>query len=887
MKRGKKLIGLGIAIILGLSLILIPVASRLSPVQAAVSWTKSGTVTLDNEKYVVDACVIRDGSTYKMWYTHVKKDLSISDIVDVVKTLNLDNIVSDIADLDLAQFLNDLDDLTGDVRDILDLLDGISTVIGYATSTNGVTWAVQQSEVTGLTVSSAAWRGVGAPCVIWDATANSYKMWYTRPRTDLTQTSLETILNNIASTNTITRKNAILDLMDSVSTVIGYASSTNGADWTVLNSEVLAGSSNNTLDSVGDPCVIKNSDTDYQMWYTRAMTDLTETTLDTILADIANFGIADLLAILDGTSTVIGYATSNNGVTWTVPDSQVLPETSGGAWDSVADPSVVKTDTSYEMWYTNVNTNLVEANLHTLASVIDGWDIVGLWTTLKNEGLADFIVDLVALDLDTIKNVLSDTSTVIGYATSGDGTNWTVQNSQHLVGSSITPWCGVAAPSVVRTGDRYEMWYTEGIGELTWQNLLDLLFGDNLPIGYAYYTPPAPSEPRPRPPPLGITDVSDVVTGEGVFTEDVIAESEDGMCELFLEESTIGLTEEGEPLSEISMVEMEEPPAPPEDSNVIGLIYDFGPDGATFDPSITLTWSYDPNDIPEGVAEENLVIAIWDEEAGEWVELEDIIVDPETNTITAKVSHFSAFTILSYTRSAVFVSSGLSATPTEVNIGGSVTISVLIANASDLTGSYEVALKIDNVVVATKEVTLAGGASQEVTFTTSKDVAGTYSIDVSGLTGSFAVKEEVVPPVVPLVPATFAISNLFISPTEVDIGEEVTISVLIANTGELTGSYEVALKIDNVAVATKEVVLAGGASQEVTFTTSNDVAGTYSIDVSGLTGSFTVKEEVVPPVVPPEEVTEAIAWWVWLIIGLVSAVIVGSAVWMVVRRRRA
>jgi len=268
MKRGKKLIGLAIAVILGLSLILIPVASRLSPVQAAVTWRKSGEVILDNEKYVVDAWVIKESSTsYKMWYTHVKKDLSISDIVDVVKDLTLGNIVSDIANLDLSQFLNDLDDLTTeDVRDILDLLNGIGTVIGYATSTNGVTWAVQQSEVTGLTVSSAAWRGVGAPCVIWDATANKYKMWYTRPKTDLTQTSLETILNNIASTNTTTRKNAILDLLDSTSTVIGYATSDNGANWAVQDSEVLPGSSSSVWDSVGAPSVIKNDATYYEMF---------------------------------------------------------------------------------------------------------------------------------------------------------------------------------------------------------------------------------------------------------------------------------------------------------------------------------------------------------------------------------------------------------------------------------------------------------------------------------------------------------------------------------------------------------------------------------------------------------------------------------------------
>ncbi len=116
---------------------------------------------------------------------------------------------------------------------------------------------------------------------------------------------------------------------------------------------------------------------------------------------------------------------------------------------------------------------------------------------------------------------------------------------------------------------------------------------------------------------------------------------------------------------------------------------------------------------------------MWDEGAGEWVNL-DSIVDPETNTITAEVSHFTAFTVLAYTRPAAFVASDLSISPAEVDIGETVTISVLVTNIGDLTGSYEVSLKVDNVVVATKEITLAGGASQKVTFTTTKDVAGTY-----------------------------------------------------------------------------------------------------------------------------------------------------------------
>jgi hypothetical protein len=228
-------------------------------------------------------------------------------------------------------------------------------------------------------------------------------------------------------------------------------------------------------------------------------------------------------------------------------------------------------------------------------------------------------------------------------------------------------------------------------------------------------------------------------------------------------------------------------------------------------------------------------------------------------------------------------------TPAEVDIGKSVTISVLVANTGGLTGSYEVTLKIAYVAVATKRVTLAGGASQRVSFTTTKGVAGTYSVGVSGLTGSFTVKEEVIPPVVqpvvPPVPAAFSIGSLVISPFEVDVGKSVTIGVLVTNTGDLSGSYEVTLKIDNVVVATKEVTLAGGTSQQVTFTTTGDIAGTYSVDVNGLTETFTVEGEVIPPVVPPA-VPKAINWR--LIGGIIAGVIaISVVVWQAIVPRRA
>ena len=490
MKRGKNLIGLGVAVILGLSLILIPVLNRTSPAEAAVTWTKAGEVTLDGELYVIDAWVIRESSTsYKMWYTHGKTDLSVLDIVNDITAILTDNIINNIANQDLEALLNDLGGLN--VGNLKALLDVTSIVIGYATSTNGRTWTVVNSEV--LAGSGQVINSVGAPSVIWDATDSEYKMWYTRLKTDVDQTALEGILSDMGGT-TAQRKAAIQDLLDGTHTVIEYTTSSNGINWAVPQ-EVLAGNGQ-AINSVGAVSVIKDDST-YKMWYTQGESDFADSDIYVILADITDFGLVvdDVLAILDSSSTVIRYATSADGINWSGGNPIVLTG-SGAAWDSVADPSVIKSGSTYEMWYTEGGTQLIKVDFR---SVLD--EIAGLanssWNILKAFVAGDFealLNELKALDISTITALLDGTRTVIGYATSSDGIIWTPQTAPDLVGSS-SPWGSVVAPSVVRTGDSYQMWYTEGIAGLTVENLLALVLGTDLPIGYAYYTPPAPSEP--------------------------------------------------------------------------------------------------------------------------------------------------------------------------------------------------------------------------------------------------------------------------------------------------------------------------------------------------------------------------------------------------------
>ena len=86
---------------------------------------------------------------------------------------------------------------------------------------------------------------------------------------------------------------------------------------------------------------------------------------------------------------------------------------------------------------------------------------------------------------------------------------------------------------------------------------------------------------------------------------------------------------------------------------------------------------------------------------------------------------------------------------------------------------------------------------------------------------------------------------------------------------------------------------AGGTGEKVTFTASKDVAGTYSVSVDGLAGSFTVKEVAPPPapppiVLPPPVTPPAPAVNQWLIGGIIAAVVAAAVtVWLTVIRSRA
>jgi len=179
---------------------------------------------------------------------------------------------------------------------------------------------------------------------------------------------------------------------------------------------------------------------------------------------------------------------------------------------------------------------------------------------------------------------------------------------------------------------------------------------------------------------------------------------------------------------------------------------------------------------------------------------------------------------------AEFEVSNLVFNPSEVEVGEPVVISATVKNVGDLEGTYTIGLKIDGVTEATENVTLTGGVTQTVSFTVTKDTPGTYTIGVNGLQRALRISA----------PATFELTNLTISPTQVELGTPVGISVTVRNKGDLRGTYTVTLRINGVTEATKDITLAGGATGMASFTVTKGEAKSYNVSIDGLTDTFTV-----------------------------------------------
>ena len=116
-------------------------------------------------------------------------------------------------------------------------------------------------------------------------------------------------------------------------------------------------------------------------------------------------------------------------------------------------------------------------------------------------------------------------------------------------------------------------------------------------------------------------------------------------------------------------------------------------------------------------------------------------------------------------------------------------------------------------------------------------------------------------------PMNFKITDLKISPAEVNPNENVTVSVLVMNIGRKTDSYTVVLKINGTVERVKTITLNEGNSTEVSFKISKSNPGTYNVEIAGLKGKFKIQKP------PPPSYPFPIEYAVFPLVIIMAAVI--------------
>jgi hypothetical protein len=90
-------------------------------------------------------------------------------------------------------------------------------------------------------------------------------------------------------------------------------------------------------------------------------------------------------------------------------------------------------------------------------------------------------------------------------------------------------------------------------------------------------------------------------------------------------------------------------------------------------------------------------------------------------------------------------------------------------------------------------------------------------------------------------PANFSLSDLTLSPSQIEAGDTVTATARVTNSGDLSGSYPVTLRVNGTPKSTQNIDILGNSGGTVTFDVTGDAPGTYVVELNGLSGQFTIE----------------------------------------------
>jgi hypothetical protein len=217
------------------------------------------------------------------------------------------------------------------------------------------------------------------------------------------------------------------------------------------------------------------------------------------------------------------------------------------------------------------------------------------------------------------------------------------------------------------------------------------------------------------------------------------------------------------------------------------------------------------------------------------------------------------------TLSSVVITGNYFVCATAVSFGSGITVNSFTVNsASQITASITIAV---NATLGARDVSV-----------TAPGGTGTLPNGFIVLPSSQTGPTHPVSPTLQrqLNQAQMSIQYLSVNPQQTAAGQPVTIVTNVVNTGDAAGNLNVVLKINGQAEQTRMISTGPQATQPVKFTVTKAEPGTYSVDVGGQKGSFTVLDEYTG--------TSSASPVIGLIAALITAFLITVAV-MLFRRR--
>jgi len=189
-------------------------------------------------------------------------------------------------------------------------------------------------------------------------------------------------------------------------------------------------------------------------------------------------------------------------------------------------------------------------------------------------------------------------------------------------------------------------------------------------------------------------------------------------------------------------------------------------------------------------------------------------------------------------RPAEIVLSSFFISPENVQLGGSVNISVMAINNGVITASKTIAMTGD--FTGSQTITLKPGAKGIAKLTITPKTIGNFNVSIGPFAGSFSVTAPRGPSQTNIV-----LSNFSISSEQTQLYGRVRVAVTATNKGDTASSMRISMTGDFS--QSRTVTLRPGASTVVRFIIIPKAIGTLNVSIGQFTGTLSVSEPKVSP----------------------------------------